>query len=199
MGKQPLQMPEYETTPRRQKRLEMVNTGIKVLNPSGKEFEEVKEDFGSRKRLPYAGMRAHQELAAQALAVGGNTTMAATYAGISRRQLRKYLTDPDFRARVEELRTLLLSKVRGKIIKEIDRRTSPELIKKMELLDLLRVGDRVGLGRGAVEAETPSGTPSYDSLLTQIFVTHSERESTDFQVYEPEKLPLPGSDSQFDE
>lgn len=200
MAKQPLLViNKEEQTTHVRKRLPVVNSGLKVLNPTGKDVDDYQDDFLTRKRRPYSRMQAHMEMAATAFAAGATVSMAAKYAGISRRQVRKYITDADFRYRVEELRALMMSKVRGKIIREIDRRTAPELIQKMEVLDLLRIGDRVGLGRGQVEAEAVDGEKSnYDHLLQQIFVINGESESADFPVYGPESLPIPGSDSSVD-
>jgi hypothetical protein len=139
------------------------------------------------------------EMAAQALAVGATVKMAAAYAGVSRRQVKKYLASADFRARVEELRNLLVSRLRGKVIRELNRRTSPEKIAQMDLLDILRIGDRVGLGRGENIAERDSGTSNYDRLIQQIFLVGQGRDQgEDFPLYGSESLPLPGTDSPVD-
>lgn len=190
----PIDMDGEEMSVYSERRLPLANNGLKLINPARKDEDDYKEEF-KKKRQPYSAMRAHMELAAQAIAAGGTQVMAAKYAGISKRQVHKYVKDADFRARVEEIRTLLVSKIRGKVIREIDRRTSPEVIQKMELLDLLRVGDRVGLGRGAVEAEKPSGSTSYDLILQQVFLDGRPSKGEAFPVYGPDIIPLPGSDT----
>jgi len=179
-------------------RLGPVNSSMKVINPRGEGFEEIKDDFATRHRQKYSAMRAHQEMAAQALAVGATQRMAATYAGISVRQIKKYFTDPDFRARIEELRVLLASKVRGRILRELGRRTTTTQIKQMELLDMLRIWDRIGGGAGAkssVNIGEVNVSNNYDTILAALFAPNTGPEGTDFQGYGPEDLLLPGGDS----
>lgn len=190
--------PIEKQTAQIKRRMGPADTGLRVLNPQNKGFEEIKDEIDTKQRIPYSAMAAHMELAAQALAVGATRKMAAQYAGVGPRQVKKYLTDASFRTRVEELRDLLVSKLRGKVIRELDRRTSPELIKQMDLLDVLRIGDRVGLGRGENITERDSGNTNYDRLLQQVFVIGSGPESRDFQIYEPEGLPIPGTDTPVD-
>jgi hypothetical protein len=198
MAKQQLVMPIEQQSGQVRNRLPVANAGLTIINPQGKDFEDHQEDM-ERKRLPYSAMQAHMEMAAQALAVGATVKMAAAYAGVSRRQVKKYLASADFRARVEELRNLLVSRLRGKVIRELNRRTSPEKIAQMDLLDILRIGDRVGLGRGENIAERDSGTSNYDRLIQQIFLVGQGRDQgEDFPLYGSESLPLPGTDSPVD-
>jgi hypothetical protein len=187
--------PIEQQTTQIKRRMAPAETGLRVLNPQNKGFEDIKQEIDTKQRIPYSAMMAHMELAAQALAVGATVKMAAKYAGVGPRQVKKYLADASFRARVEELRNLLVSKLRGKVLRELDRRTSPELIRQMDLLDVLRIGDRVGMGRGENVAERESGTSNYDAILQQVFVIGEGPKGPDFQLYEPESLPLPGTDS----
>jgi len=88
-------------------------------------------------------------------------------------------------------------------MKEVSRRTDPEMIKKMELLDLLRVGDRFGLGRGKDSAISVSKTEinNYESIFNAVFLGDAEQstdtgeESEDFPAFEPSRLALSGGDS----
>lgn len=179
-------------------RLEPTNRGLRLVNPTGKDFEDHKEGFVKNPRMRYAAMRAHMEMAAQVIAVGGTQKMAAKYAGVSPRQIKKYYTDSDFRTRVEELRGLLASRIKGKILREINRRTSGEDLKNMELLDMLRVFDRVTVGgkgmnitvEGDVNVEN-----RYENILAALFSPNSGTDGGDFPGYEPEDISVSGGDS----
>lgn len=166
------------------------------------------EEKAIKKRQRYAPMQRKMEIAAHVLAAGGSAKLAARKVGVSPRQIRKYAASADFRDRVVELHETLATRVRGKVIKEVDRRTSPELIKKMELLDLLRVGDRFGLGRGAgsVVVNDNREIHNYEATFNQLFhssenaqqLSDSEEEGADFPEFEPTSLALSGGDSPID-
>lgn len=157
-------------------------------------------------RVRYAQMHTHKELAAIAIAAGANTTQAAAKAGVSRRQIRKYMEDADFRERIHELQETLGGRIRGRVIKEIGRRTSPKMIKKMELLDLLRVGDRFGLGRGnASVVNINNEVTNYEANFNALFhaedpkrLSDPEEEGADFPEFEPTSVALSGGDSPID-
>lgn len=188
-----------EMTPQERNRIEATNRGLKVLNPRG----ETAEDMMSKptmRRQPYASMRVHQEMVAQAIASGATMKMAAKYAGVSVRQVKKYYTDVDFRERVEELRSVMLSRLKGRIVRELGRRTSGEEIQKLELLDILRIGDRVGLGRGAAIDEKAGNAQhnTYEAIFNTVILSHGGPEGGDFPVYEPNNPALSGGDSPVD-
>lgn len=188
-----------ETTPQIRNRMESTNRGLRILNPQGQDHEEIQAKMTAR-RLPYAAMRAHQELAAQALASGATMKMASRYAGISIRQIKKYYTDVDFRERIEELRTTMLSKLKGRIVKELGRRTNREEIQKLEILDILRIGDRVGLARGSAVDERAGNAAqhnTYEAIFNTVILSHGGPEGGDFPVYESNDASLPGEDSPF--
>lgn len=171
---------------------------------------ETIEEKAIKKRQRYAPMQRNMELAAYAIAAGASVKVAARKVGVSPRQIRKYQTHADFRDRVVELHEVLATKVRGKIIKEIDRRTSPKMIAKMELLDVLRVGDRFGLGRGAgsVIVNDNREINNYEATFNQLFhgtasqdpleLSDGEEEGVDFPEFEPTSLALSGGDSPVD-
>jgi hypothetical protein len=139
------------------------------------------------------------ELSAQVLAVGGTFKMAAARAGISTRQVKKYWMQDQFRSRVEELRMTLLSRLRGRIVRELERRTGDDAIKEMELLDLLRVWDRVGggvKGPGGISiGEMNLTQTNYDHILAAIITPNAGSEGGDFPIFEPGDLLLPGVSS----
>jgi hypothetical protein len=173
--------------------------GLKVLNPRGEGEEEIAARMRGR-RLPYASMRAHQEMAAQALATGATLKMAARYAGVSVRQVKKYQTDVDFRERIEELRSTMLSRLKGRIVRELSRRTSGEEIQKLELLDILRIGDRVGLARGSATDEKAGNAPqhnTYEQIFNTVILSHGGPQGGDFPLYESNDSSLPEEDSPF--
>lgn len=178
------------------RRAPVVEEGMKILKLKD-EAELI--DANVKKRVRYAAMHAHREIAATVLAVGGTRKLASRKAGVSVRQIQKYWEDPDFRERIQELQELLGGRVRGKVMKEINRRTSSKMIKKMELLDVLRVGDRFGLGRGKASAiSTEVNIHNYESIFNSVFLADSEEESEDFPAFEPTSLALSGGDSPVD-
>ena len=56
------------------------------------------------------------------------------------------MSDSDFRARVQELREKLMAQVQGAILNRFSELTGPEAIKKLEIIDLGRIWDRVTMG-----------------------------------------------------
>jgi len=166
------------------------------LNPTGKSDEDYAEGFRKQPRLRYAAMRAHQEMAAQALAVGATQKLAAKYAGVSPRQIKKYYTDPEFRTRIEELRGVLASKIRGKIYRELDRRTSKPFIVNLEVMDLVRILDRTGPqgGKGmAITVEGDVNVTKYEGILNALFNTDSSGDGADFPQYGDPGTTIPGT------
>jgi len=170
-----------------------------ALVPDSRETFEERQARLEGKRIKYSGMIAHQEMAAMVLAAGGSFKMAATRAGISMRQVRKYYTEADFRARIEELRTIMFSKVRGRVIKELEKRTEPGKIDNIELLDLLRVFDRVAGPLGGKAGIQISGdvnvSNNYDNIINALLAPQPREESADFPIYEVEGTALPSGDS----
>jgi hypothetical protein len=180
-----------------QNKIPMVQQGLRVIDPHSTTEAEFVDKY-ERQRLPYAPMRAHKELAAQVLAVGGTYKMAAARGGVSVRQIRKYVSEADFRQRVEELRTLMLSRVRGRIMTELSRRTTPEKIQELEILDLLRVWDRVVGPRGSSNTMSIGEVnvhTHYDNILQAILTPNAGPEGSDFPRFEPDRLALPGESS----
>lgn len=182
-------------------RMEATNRGLRIINPQAKGFEDHKEAITRLPRLRYAAMRAHMEMAAQVIAVGGTQKMAARYAGVAPRQIKKYYTDADFRTRVEELRGLLGSRIKGKILRELNRRTTGDHLKNMDLLDLLRVFDRVtvggkGMNSVVVEGDLNVNQNRYEAILAALFNPNATNEVADFPGYGPEDLSLSSDNSQ---
>lgn len=181
--------------------MEATNRGLTILNPKGKDLEDYKEEIVKKPRIRYAAMRAHMEMAAQALAVGATQKLAAQYAGVSARQIKKYYQDPDFRARIEEHRATTTGRIRGKIIRELDRRTGSVAIKNMELLDMLRIMDRLTTG-GKGMAITVEGDVNvnnkYENILAALFAPNTTEDGSDFPSYGPEDILVPGTSSPID-
>lgn len=197
-----LVIPPGEMTGQIRNRMEPTNRGLRVVNPRGEEFDDIKDKIEKQPRLRYAGMRAHQELAAQALSVGATQKMAAKYAGVSPRQIKKYLTDPDFRARIEELRVLLGSRIKGRLLRELNRRTNGINMKNIELLDLLRIWDRMNGPQGGkgmhLQVEGDVNVTNYDGILAALFSPNSGPNGGDIPTYESEGLQLPSGDPSID-
>lgn len=186
------------------RRAPVVEENLKILRAPHKKQVEEKV---LKKRIRYATMQTHMEIAAYALASGATNKQAAAKAGVSRRQVRKYMENADFRERIMELQETLGGRIRGRIMKEIDRRTTPEMIKKMELLDVLRVGDRFGLGRGSGSTIINDNREvhNYEATFNALFhgkdsqrISDTEEEGADFPEFEPTSLALSGGDSPFE-
>jgi hypothetical protein len=193
---------EEEETAWDRNRAPAMDNGVAILNPEDKMPSDIDEDIREAsqqtgRRVQYTQMHAHMELAAIALATGCTIKQAAGYAGVSRAHLKtKYMPDPDFRARVAELHTQMTSTIKGRIVAELLRRTQPEAIKGMEILDVLRIGDRVGLSRGAgaESEESDQDHRKYNVIFNQVLL-HAGPEGGDFPIYRPERPALPGEDS----
>lgn len=173
--------------------------GLRVLDPGEKSFETLEQSF-IKARVKYAPMRARMEMAATVLAAGGTFELAGQRAGVSRRQVKKYYQDAEFRTRIEELRGTMFSKVRGRIIKELERRTEPGKMERIELLDLLRVMDRVmpqGTAKGGVSiaGDVNVGTTNYDTIVSAILTQNARAESTDFPIFELDGTASPVEDT----
>ena len=183
-------VPKSGMTPQIKHKMEPVQQNLRVLAPNENDLDhaEKKKEFHERKRVKYASMRSHMEIAATVIAAGGSYKMAATQAGVSARQVRKYVSDSDFRARVEELRELLMGRVRGRIQEEFLRRTEPGKIEGLEIMDLSRIYDRTGTDADARDRE---GANNYDRILQQIFITNSGGQGVDFPEYGDENLQVP--------
>lgn len=178
--------------------LPVVQEGLRVLDPKRETFEERSERYREQ-RTKYAAMHAHMELAATVLAAGGTFKLAAHRAGVSVRQVKKYYEDPDFRSRIEELRQTMFSKVRGRVIKEFEKRTRPGKIEQIELLDLLRVFDRVagpigGKAGVQIAGDVNVTTTNYDTIVQALLAPQQPGESKDFQIFDADSLRLPGED-----
>ena len=179
--------------------LPAVREGLHVLNPNNDGFDEVTGKY-RKARIKYAPMRAHMELAAMTLAAGGSFRMAAAKAGVSVRQVKKYYSEAEFRARIEELRNTMFSKIRGRVIKEMESRTAPGKIEQIELLDLLRVFDRVAGPIGGKAGVNISGdvnvsTTQYDTIVAAVLAQNSPTEEPDFPIFELNGTAGPSEDS----
>lgn len=172
--------------------------GLRVLNPSGKDAEDYQEEISKNPRVRYAAMRGHQEMAAQALAVGATQKLAAKYAGVSQRQIKKYYAIPDFRVRVEELRAVLASRMKGRIMRELNRRLTGENIKNMDTLDMLRIFDRISIG-GKGMAISINGDVNvnnkYETILASLFSPNTGEDGGDFPQFGDPSTALPGDGS----
>jgi hypothetical protein len=166
--------------------------------------DEEEAELAPQRRPKFHELRPHQERAAVYIAAGGTIAMAGEAAGVSGRQVRKYLQDPNFRDRIIELRQIVLSEMQGKIMQELLARLTPEKIAKMEVMDLLRIYDR-SVGGKDKGLEDGASVQKYDQVFNNIILLanqsgspNSSDQSADFPEYGPEDLLLPGGDSQGD-
>lgn len=197
-GQEMIPLSPEEMSSQERNRKASAETGLRLLNPRGEDEEETVERFAAKPRQKYAAMAAHKERAATALATGSTQRMAAKYAGVSPRQIKKYMADPDFRSRIVELRENLAGKIQGKILREFDRRMTGTEIRNMEIMDLARVFDRVTAG-GKGMAITVQGDVNvgnrYEAILAELFAPDSGSEGENFPVYEDGEFSVSGEDS----
>lgn len=196
-GQELITIPPEQMSSQERNRKGPTEQGLRLLNPRGEEEEDTVERFAAKPRQKYAAMAAHKERAAQALAVGSTQKMAANYAGVSQRQIKKYYTDPEFRTRIQELREVLGGKIQGMILREFNRRLTGKEIRGMEIIDLTRVFDRVTAGgKGmAITVQGDVNVNRYEAILTQLFSPNTGSEGEDFPVYGAEEFSVSEDDS----
>ena len=192
-------------TPQIARKLQVVDSNLDIIAPDADDldFATLKADYADRKRVKYAALRAHQEIAATMIACGATYEMAGAQAGVSDRQIRKYMTDSDFRARVAELREKLTSQVHGAILNRFAELVSAGNIRNLEVMDLTRIFDRVvgtsqGGGRGGPVVNTGEGQERYDNFLQQITVVVNSGQSPDFPEFETTDVRLSEGSSPLD-
>jgi hypothetical protein len=178
-------------------RIDQVNRDLAVIDPTGKksDVDQIEASYRRKPRMRYAAMRARMEASAFVIATGGTYKMAGSYAGVSPRQIKKYMADPDFRARVDELRELLAGKIQGKILKEFNRRVTGDHIQRMDTMDLSRIYDRVtggGKGMKLNIGEVNIGN-KYEQVLNEIFSAVPDDDGEDFPSYGDPSLIIPGT------
>jgi hypothetical protein len=181
-------------------RLPVVEKNMAILT-NGKPQDPLRLQADIAKREKYSSMKSHMEMAAVVLAAGGTQRMAAQHAGVSKRQVHKYITSSQFRERVAELREIIKSRVGGRILAEFVRRTEPETIGRMEILDLTRIYDRVeanAFQMAPTEVEVTPAQQKHDSFLQQIININTGDEKPDFPSYESSYVQLPEGDSRGD-
>lgn len=211
MNTQPNLQPLQVESDKEVRRVGPTNRGLAQLNPDGSSHEDIVSQIRGREpRSQYAPMKAHQELASMVIATGGTYRMAARYAGVNRRQIHKYMQDPDFRARIDEHRAKLVSGIKGRILGELGRRTKGSNIKNWEIMDLVRVLDRL-TGTGGkgmttiIEGDVNVTNNKYEAILAALYATDetpqsqqssdSEEDGSDFPrfLHLGDGLPRDGS------
>ena len=191
-----LQLSPDEASSQERKKLAPINRGLALVNPEGKDTSEmVGEIVGASPRTQYAPMRAHQEAASMVIAVGGTYKMAARYAGVNRRQVHKYMQDPNFRARVDEHRAKMVSGIKGRILGELGRRTKGKAIQNWEIMDLVRVLDRLtgSGGKGMTTIiEGDVNVNKYEGILAALFGPDAGSNGSDFPRFGDQRNVISG-------
>lgn len=203
-----MQMSPETASSQERKKIGPVNRGLRLINPDGKDAEEVEHEIRGREPgSQYAPMRAHKELASQVIAVGGTYRMAARYAGISRRMIHKYMQDPRFRARIEEHRAQMASGIKGRILGELGRRTKGKAIHSWDIMDMVRVLDRLtgagGKGMITVEGDLNVNNNKYEAILASLFsepkqIADSGEDGGDFPRFGDSSNVIPGESTSVD-
>jgi hypothetical protein len=149
-------------------------------------------------RPAYAALVAHQEIAAVMLAAGATLGEAANRAGVTEVTVSRYWADDSFRRRVQELRSIVIDGINGRIVGELDRRTKGRNLQEMEITDVLRVYDRTNpKSRDGSRGTTVAGNLNvvqlnYEGLRAEIGRPDGAEESADFQVLGPEDAAVAG-------
>lgn len=154
-----------------------------------------------------AAHKAHQELAAQVLAVGGTYADAADRAGVNEETIRGYMEIELFCERIVELRGHTMTRIAGNVVTELERRTEPGRIALLETIDVLRIYDRTAGPKGGGASAIPGVNVnvqinSYQDLMARITDVaafsdaDAEGESGDFPAYGADVVPVPGGSSQ---
>lgn len=148
-------------------------------------------------RPPFAAMAAHQEIAAVILAAGGTLGEAANRAGVTEVTVSKYWARDSFRRRVQELRSIVVDGINGRIVGELDRRTKGRNLQDMEITDVLRIYDRTNPKQSARDgrAVTVAGNLNvtqlnYAGIEAEISRPDSAEESADFVVLGADGHPV---------
>lgn len=101
------------------------------------------------RRAQFVALETHREMASEILGAGGTFEEAADHAGVSRATVAKWYAEEDFRRRVDEQRSVVRSKVGGRIEQWMDRRTSnPDELDKADPKVTLAIYDRISAGPG---------------------------------------------------
>ena len=193
----------------------MTTDEIKQWSPVAVAFNELTKGQGidlvaeRRSRLKsvrngetqYASLATFMEMAATILASGGSFRQAGRAVGRTSTTVRHWMEIPRFRERVGELQAIAGQQISGRILAEFEKRTRPDQLEKLEVLDLTRIYDRVvdrtpaALDRKA-EADGEDEFTKYEHLTQQIILVNSGGKGTDFPVYTPEDLRLSSGDPQ---
>lgn len=170
--------------------------GLNPVEMKNQSLRDVREG-----RTRYAALSVRREMAATILAAGGTTGQAARAIGArSRKTINRYLRDPHFRDRVAELQSIAAQQVGGRIMKEFRRRTTPENIERLEVLDLTRIFDRVmaqspSARDAKAKEEEDRDVDEYHATLQQIILVDARSEGEDFPTFTDEDLRLSGGDT----
>jgi hypothetical protein len=198
----------------------MVQRNLEILaaeNPASvrSEVEIYKEKLAetppSSKREQYAALATHREMATTILAAGGTFDEAADWAGVTRSTVSGWYADADFRKRVEEQRSVVQSKIRGRIESWMDRRTAdPQALDNADPRTTLAIYDRISgpsggrAGQGTQQPVTVNVALSYSELMERAISTagsaetakrvdDASQEGSDFPLLERETAGgLPG-------
>lgn len=176
-----------------------VEQGLAALPPEAQrsELEIYDEAIEQGHRPAFAALTAHREMAAAILAVGGTHGEAGNYAGVSEGTVRKYLEDDGFRARIAELRSFRMSGVQGRIVRHLEKLTTENNLKEMEVVDVLRIYDRTaGPKSGNKVEQNIIINNKYDTIVAALTSADPPEEGEDFPGYGTTFVPVPGGGTQ---
>ncbi len=189
-----VRIPAEQMQPADKLRMPGVEHGIRVITrrETGHDTSELQKnfdvEFDDTGRRRYAPMAVHKEKAATALSTGASYKLAAAYAGVSVRTIKNYQQSASFRQRVAELRESLMGQLQGRLVAEFLRRTEPDKIANLEIMDLVRLFDRAaGIGKANLsqkQLEDTTGADRYETIIEQILRIDTGGQSTDFPSFE---------------
>ena len=130
--------------------------------------EELNQWGRQARRQQYAALETRKDLAAAVLAAGGTYEEAGAHAGVTAGTVSRYLEERDFRDRIEELRSVVRTKVAARIEAWMDRQTSdPEKLDERDAKSVLLIYDRVAGRIGNVKVEQNNVTV-YESVMERL-------------------------------
>lgn len=95
-------------------------------------------------RAQYAALETRKEIAAVQLGMGATFEETAKAVGVGTETIKRYLEDKNFRARVEELRSITRTKVAGRIEAWMERVTAdPDALDERDPKVILGIYDRI--------------------------------------------------------
>jgi hypothetical protein len=134
------------------------------------EEQGLREPLTPGRREQFVALETHREMAVVILGAGGTFDEAADHAGVSAATVGKWYAEREFRARVDEMKSIVKSRIGGRILGSLDRLTDDK-----DKLDGMTVKDRLALydrfepaGRAGPTSQTNILVTPYENLMGRL-------------------------------